>query len=316
VKLVTIDAPPTGRTGVLIGDDVLDFALAGAVVPLAGWVPTAMPALLAGGSEGIDLIRRIIDSVAAGREDSAARLRAAKALRPLVETALLAPVPRPGIVLSHGRAYWSHLKEMKRANSEDDPHAFMKNVNAIIGPGAPIVLPPQCPGMVDLEGEFSVVFGKPCHNVTEEDAMDAVIGYTLVNDVSARDWVENFQKTADPDLNRMGKQLPGFCPMGPVIATKDEIPDPHDVHMVSAINGKVMQDAHTSDLIWKVSALIAFFARWYRFMPGDVLTTGSPAGVGYGRTPKIFLKAGDLVTVTVDQVGTLANPIRAAAAAH
>ena len=96
---------------------------------------------------------------------------------------------------------------------------------------APLVVsvPPQCPDMVDQEAEFSIVFGAPCHNIKEEEAMGCVAGYTMINDVSARNWVENFQSTGDPDLNRMGKQLPGFTPMGPVITTKDEIPDPHDV---------------------------------------------------------------------------------------
>ncbi len=312
MKLVTISVPPVGRTGVLVGEEVLDFALARDVLPLAGWVPAAMPDLLAGGSEGLDLVRRLADCVAGGREGVAERLRAAGALRPLASVTLLAPVPRPGIVLSHGRAYNSHLAEMQSAG-EKEPHAFLKNTNAIIGPGTPIVLPPQCPAMVDLEGEFSIVFGAPCHNLAASEVMATVAGYTLINDVSARDWVENFRATRDPDLNRMGKQLPGFCPMGPVIATKDEIPDPHDVRMVTTLAGKVMQDAHTSDLIWRIPDLIAFFARWYRFLPGDVLTTGSPAGVGYGRKPKVFMQPGDTVTVTVDRIGTLANPVRAAA---
>jgi len=311
MKLVTISVPPGGRPGVLIGSDVLDFALAAPVLPLAGWVPAAMPQLLAAGPEGLDVVRRLLDRVEGGRGEVAARLRKAGALRPLSEVALSAPVPRPGIVLSHGRAYKSHLAEMN-SKGEDDPHAFMKNVNAIIGPGAPIIMPPQCPDMMDLEGEFSVVFGAPCHNVSEAEAMDKVIGYTMINDVSARNWVESFQRTKDPDQNRMGKQLPTFCPMGPAIATKDEIADPDDVHMVTAINGKVMQDSNTSDLIWNIRQLIAYYARWYRFMPGDVLTTGSPAGVGYGRNPKVFMKPGDLITVHVDQVGTLANPVRAA----
>lgn len=308
MRLVTIAVPPGGRPGVIVGQDVLDFALAAPALPLAGWVPPAMPDLLAAGAEGLDLVRRLLDRV----EGAAARLRETGALKPLASTALAAPVPRPGIVLSHGRAYKSHLKEMN-SKGEDEPHAFMKNVNAIIGPGAPIVLPPQCPAMVDLEGEFSVVFGAPCHNVSEAEAMDKVIGYTLINDVSARDWVESFQKTKDPDQNRMGKQLPTFCPVGPAIATKDEIADPNDVHMVTALNGKVMQDSNTSDLIWSIAQLIAYYARWYRFMPGDILTTGSPAGVGYGRNPKVFMRPGDVVTATVEAVGTLSNPVRAAA---
>ncbi len=258
-----------------------------------------MPALLAGRRRGVRSHPppgRPIASGAGARE----RLRAAEVLVPFAAVELAPPVPRPGIVLSHGRAYWSHLKEMNGANakSEDEPHGFMKNVNAIIASGAPIVLPPQGPDMVDLEGEFSVVFGAPCHNVAAADAMAHVAGYTLINDVSARNWVEAFRATKDPDLNRMGKQLPCFCPMGPVIATKDEIGDPGNVRMVSAINGNTMQDSNTSDLIWNIPELIEYYSRWYRFMPGDVLTTGSPAGVGFGRNPKIFLKPGDVVTVT------------------
>ena len=222
-------------------------------------------------------------------------------------------------MLSHGRAYFSHLKEMQktdRPTPTKQPTAFMKNVNAIIGPGEPITLPPQCADMVDFEGEFSVVFGAPCHNVEESETLRMVAGYTIINDVSARNWVENFHTTGDPDLNRMGKQLPGFCPIGPVIVTKDEIADPHDLTLTTTLNGNVMQQAHTSDLIWKVSALIAYFSRWYPFRPGDILTTGSPAGVGYGRDPKVFMKPGDVVTVTVDGIGTLANPIVAARAAR
>ena len=309
MKLVTLSIPPGGRTGVVIGYDVLDFALATPLLPLAGWVPPDMRDLLAAGSEGLDLIRRLIDRVESG--GMASRLRETGALKPLASTPLLAPVPRPGIVLSHGRAYKSHLAEMN-SKGEEGPHAFMKNVNAIIGPGAPIILPPQCPDMVDLEGEFSIVFGKPCNNVGEAQAMDHVAGFTLINDVSARNWVEQFQRTKDPDQNRMGKNLPTFCPMGPVIATKDEIADPDDVHMVTALNGKVMQDSRTSDLIWNIRQLIAYYSRWYPFMPGDVMTTGSPAGVGYGRNPKIFMKPGDVVTATVEEVGTLSNPVRAA----
>jgi acylpyruvate hydrolase len=315
MKLVSIDAPLSPRTGVLLGPDVLDFALAGDVVPLANWIPTAMPALLAGGSEGLDLIQRIVDQIEDSRSDARDRLQRCGALRPGADVRLAAPVPRPGVVLSHGRAYFSHLKEMQKTDKpavEEDPKAFMKNVNSIVGPDSPIVLPPQCSSMVDFEGEFSVVFGANCHNVAESDALATVAGYTIINDVSARNWVDNFVRTGDPDLNRMGKQLPTFCPMGPVIATKDEVPDPHDVNLTTTLNGKVMQSAHTSDLIWKIPTLISYFSRWYPFRPGDILTTGSPAGVGFGREPKVFMGPGDEVAITVSGVGTLRNTIVAA----
>jgi len=309
MKLVTIETWPQGRAGVLVGDQVLDFALAAGVIPIAGYIPTAMPALLAGGSEGLDLVRRVVDKVSDAKPGVREELQAAGALKPLAQVKLMAPVPRPGIVLSHGRAYKSHLKEMNREKPAENPSAFMKNINSIIGPGTPIRLPPQCPDMVDQESEFSIVFGAPCHNIKEDEAMACVAGYTMINDVSARNWVENFQTTGDPDLNRMGKQLPGFTPMGPVIATKDEIPDPHNVTVRSLINDRVMQDANTSDLIWTIPFLVSFFARWYAFRPGDVLSTGSPAGVGFGRNPKVFIKAGDVITVSASGVGALTNPV-------
>src|SRR5262249_11399651 len=157
-------------------------------------------------------------------------------------------VPRPGIVLSHGRAYASHMKEMAKDGPpkvQEQPRAFLKNINGITGPDSPIVLPRQFPDMVDFEGEFSLVFGKRCHNIEESQALATIAGYTIVNDVSARNWAAHFTKTGDPDLNRQGKQLPTFCPLGPVIATKDEVPDPHDVRMTTTLNGQVMQSAHT-----------------------------------------------------------------------
>jgi len=312
MKLLTISVPPGSRTGVLVGDEVLDFALSGQVFPLAGWVPASMSNLLAGGEEGLNVIRRQIDLLERNRQDEQARLRACGALKPRKEVRLLAPVPRPGILLSHGRAYHSHLEEMaKGANMKapEDPRAFLKNTNQIIGPDAPIELPRLFPDMVDFEGEFSLVFGRDCHAVDEKDALEAVVGYTIINDVSARNWVEHFLKTNDPDINRQGKQLPTFCPMGPVIVTKDELPNPHDVTLTTTLNGQVMQSAHTSDLIWPISQLISYFSRFYPFRAGDILTTGSPAGVGYARNPKVFMKAGDEVAVTVDRVGTLRNPI-------
>ncbi len=308
MRLVTIDAPPHGRPGVLVGDEVLDFARAARAVPLAAFVPGSVAAILAAGDEGLDIVRRVIDRA----EAAGTALGEIGALTPYDETWLLAPLPRPGIVLSHGRAYLSHLKEMQKTDTPkvaENPTAFLKNGSAIIGPRQPIVLPPQCPDMVDLEGEFSVVFGRTCHAVSVEDAMDCVAGYTIVNDVSARNWVENFRTTGDAELNRMGKQLHSFCPMGPWVVTKDEIDDPHRLRMTSAVNGEVFQDCTTDDLIWRIPELVSFFSRWYPFEAGDVLTTGSPPGVGYGREPKVFLKAGDVVTISVSGVGTLENPV-------
>ncbi len=308
MRLVTIDAPPHGRPGVLLGEEVLDFTRAARAVPLAAFVPGSVAEILAAGAEGLDIVRRVMD-----RADAAASLLGEiGALTPCEDTWLRAPLPRPGIVLSHGRAYLSHLKEMQKTETPkvaENPTAFRKNGSAIVGPRQPIVLPPQCPDMVDFEGEFSIVFGKRCQAVAVEGAMDCVAGYTIVNDVSARNWVGHFRETGDPEVNRMGKQLRSFCPMGPWVVTKDEIADPHRLRMTSSLNGETFQDCTTDDLIWRVEELIAYFSRWYPFEPGDVLTTGSPPGVGFGRDPQVFLKPGDVVTITVTGIGTLENPV-------
>ena len=316
MKLVTLNAYPAGRTGVLIGDEILDFGLASAFVPLAAWVPESMIVLLAGGAAGLDIIRRVIDDVRGRSADEQGAMRVARALQPYDDRVLLAPVPVPRMLLSHGRAYHSHSAGMRESydpTEERDPSAFLKNANSIVGPGAAILVPPQCPDMIDLEVEFSVVFGADCHNIEEADALRYVAGYTLINDVSARDWVKHFRETGNPDLNRMGKQLPTFTPLGPVITTKDDIPDPNDVRIGSSINGRVMQDAHTSDLIHRVEWLIAYFAQWYKFRAGDILTTGSPGGNGFARKPPVFIKAGDTITVSAEGVGDLTNPVVAQA---
>jgi acylpyruvate hydrolase len=228
---------------------------------------------------------------------------------------LLAPIPDPGMVLSVGMNYHEHLKEMKTPVPEK-PAAFNKSVASIVGPEAPIRIPPSHPAMLDWEGEFSVVIGKPCHRVKAGQALDYVAGYTIVNDVSARDWVApifSAKGTMGPihawEHNLLGKMFPTFCPMGPVLATKEEVPDPANARLQTRLNGKLMQDACTDDLVFSVAQLIEYYSQFYLFRPGDVITTGSPSGVGYGRTPRVFMKAGDVVEVEVQGIGVLRNPI-------
>lgn len=312
MKLATIASPPSGRSAAIVGDMVLDLGLAGTLTPLARWIPAALADVIAGGDEAMAIIRRIVGAVENAAPSLLQDLVAQHILRPLATTSLLAPIPTPGILLSHARAYRDHVAEMQKGD-ETPPHpvAFMKNGHSVIGTGTAIVLPSSADAMVDFEGEISVVFSRPCHGITVDEALDHVLGFTIVNDVSARDWVPEIRSA--PDRNRMGKQFRTFSPMGPWIATLDEIADPANLHLVTRINGTVMQDAWTSELIWDLPTLIAYYARWYPFQPGDVLTTGSPAGVGYGRDPKIFLRDGDVVSITVDGVGTLSNPVVRAA---
>jgi len=280
MKLVTFELDGRARAGILEGDDIIDLG-------------ASMKEVIASG----------------------AMKRGAK--YPKHQIRLRPPVPDPALVLSVGMNYHEHLKEMKTPVPEK-PAAFTKSVASIIASEEPIKPPPSNPGMLDWEGEFSVVIGKPCHRVKAAQALDYVFGYTLVNDVSARDWVAPiFSATGimGPihawEHNLLGKMFPTFCPMGPCIVTKDEISDPADVQIQTRLNGKVMQDANTDDLVFSVVQLIEYYSQFYRFLPGDVITTGSPSGVGFGRNPKVFMKPGDVVEVEVKEIGILRNPIEA-----
>ena len=288
MKLVTFEFDHRARPGRLAGDDIVD---------LHALAPD---------------VRTILENNLLGRAASAAGHSV-----PLKEVKLLAPIPNPGMVLSVGMNYHEHLKEMKTPVPEK-PAAFTKSVASIVGPDAPIRIPPSNPDMLDWEGEFSVVIGRPCHRVKAAQALDYVAGYTIVNDVSARDWVApifSAQGIMGPihawEHNLLGKMFPTFCPMGPVLATKDEVPDPANVKLQTRLNGTVMQDANTDDLVFSVVELIEYYSRFYLFRPGDVITTGSPSGVGFGRNPKVFMKPGDVVEVEVKQIGILRNPIEA-----
>jgi acylpyruvate hydrolase len=293
MKLVTVEIDGHPRPGVVAGEDIIDLH---AVAP-------DLRGILASGS--LDKVRSILK--APGKE----KRIAAKGAK------LLAPIPNPGMVLSVGMNYHEHLREMKTPVPEK-PAAFTKSVASIVGPGHAIILPASHPSMVDWEGEFTVVIGRPCHAVKAAQALDYVAGYTIVNDVSARDWVAPiFSATGimGPihawEHNLLGKMFPTFCPMGPVLATRDEVPDPSNVTVRTRLNGKVMQDANTDDLVFGVARLIEYYSQFYIFKPGDIITTGSPSGVGFGRNPKLFMKAGDVIEVEVEGVGVLSNPVRA-----
>src|SRR6202008_2141814 len=284
------------RAGVIDGEDIVDINAN----------ERSLPATIKGilGANGLSRIKKIIKS----RKHRVPRRRAK----------LLPPIPNPGLLLSVGMNYHEHLKEMKTPVPEK-PAAFTKSVASIIASGEPILLPASHPDMVDWEGEFTVVIGKGGHRIPAAKALEHVAGYTIVNDVSARNWVAPiFASTGvmGPihawEHNLLGKMMPTFCPMGPCIATRDEVPDPDDVQIVTRLNGTVMQDANTNDLVFSVVKLIEYYSQFYRFRPGDCITTGSPSGVGYGRNPKVFMKPGDTISVEVKGVGILSNPVKAA----
>lgn len=316
MKLVTINAPGGGRIGAkLTNGMVLDVSRSVRSGTLETWIPLTVSGVLQAGPDGMDLLRRLVDGIETASSSRLEQLHEKSALLP-VDTSLLAPLPTPSLIVSAGMAYRSHLEEMKTA-APKNPSGFIKARSSIIGPEAPIFLPKQAPNMVDFEGEFSCVIGRRCYNVSPEEAMKSVVGYTIINDVSARDWVEAALGPKEPQaaaagwrLNHLGKQYPTFCPMGPVFATKDEFKDPPDLALTTRLNGELMQSAQTGDLIFSIGETIAYFSRWYQFEPGDIVTTGSPAGVGYGREPKLFMKDGDVVSIEVEGLGVLRNPVR------
>lgn len=314
MKLLTIDVPPHGHAGVLLDDQVLDLAAARAAGSAASWMPATVRAILEAGDEGLEIVRACVGRVESATEGERDRLREIGALRPFDSTPLLAPIPDPRLIMSEGLNYGRHLEEMSNTPWPEHPTAFIKVAASLTGSGKPIVVPPQCPDMIDYEGEFTFVFGRACHRVPAEDAMGYVAGYTLVNDVSARDWVPEVRAAEGAfgaihawERNIMGKNLPTFSPCGPVLTTSDEIADPHDLQLATRLNGEVMQSTKTDDLIFKIPELISYFSQWYQFSPGDLFTTGSPSGVGFGRNPPVFMKPGDTVEVEAEGVGILTN---------
>ena len=317
MKLVTIDMLPNPHVGVLVGDNtVLDLAALKVILPVANLVPNSMREVLEAGGAGMEAVAHCLAQVDSMAEDEKSILADAGILSPLEDVPLLAPVPNPKLILSVGLNYWKHLEEMAGTPTPKHPAAFIKTRDSLSGSGNPIFVPPQCPDMIDYEGELCFVFGEQCHNVTADEAMDYVAGYTIANDVSARDWVgevfasnETFPAIHAWERNLNGKQLPGFTPCGPVLVSKDEIKDPHNLQMTLTLNGEVMQSTKTDDMIFQLPELISYYSQWYQFNPGDIVTTGTPAGVGFGRDPKVFMKPGDIVEVEIEGIGKLSNTV-------
>jgi acylpyruvate hydrolase len=316
MKLVTIDAGARGTLGaVLRTGEVLHLARAALPESVETWLPDTMRGMLAAGPEGLAIARRIVSRVESLDPRQRERMRAAGALTDS-GTPLRAPVPQPGLVVAAGLAYRSHLAEMAGTPAPPHPTGFLKSPHSIAAPGAAVALPPDADRHVDYEGELAVVFGRKCHRATRGTALEHVAGYTIANDISARDWVKAVWEAREPwaartawEVNIMGKQFEGFTPLGPVLVTADEIPDPSVLRLTTRLNGEVVQQAAVSDLIFDVAETIAHFSRWYAFEPGDVLLTGTPAGVGVGRKPPVFMRDGDVIDVAITGIGHLQNTI-------
>jgi 2-keto-4-pentenoate hydratase/2-oxohepta-3-ene-1,7-dioic acid hydratase in catechol pathway len=289
MKLVTFISNNRSRIGVLVtgasGERVLDLSY------LDPRLPADMIAFLESGPE---TLRRARDIVAAARPDDGAEL---------AKVTLMAPVPRPGKIICVGQNYLAHAQE-SNASAAQFPIIFAKYANTVIGPGDPIVVPPAVKEP-DYEGELAVVIGRRGREIPESEALACVAGYTPLNDVSARDWQTRTSQWT------LGKTVDTFCPMGPALVTADEVPDVQNLALRTIVSGEVLQEGHTSQMIFSVAHLIADISRVMTLEPGDVIATGTPAGVGMARKPPRWLRDGDVVRVEIEGVGILENPVRA-----
>lgn len=240
-------------------------------------------------------VTRLEGCLFGGHRDSGEAVQVAKMLAPL----------EPRDIMCIGLNYRKHAEEGGKPVPEN-PVLFMKNSGTLQNPGDAIVLPRALHSKeVDYECELAVIIGKTCHNVARADALAHVLGYTCANDVSARDW----QMNGGGGQWCRGKTFATFCPLGPRIVTADEIPNPNSLAIRTILNGQVMQDWNTSDMIFDVPALISFLSASTRLLPGTVILTGTPHGVGSARKPPVFLKAGDSVTIEIEKIGELTNPV-------
>jgi len=282
MKLVTFTLGDNTRLGLLRGDQVIDLTSAS-----GGHLPADMLTFLQQGQAALQLARDIEQSVEADL--------------PLAEVKLLAPITNPSKVVAIGLNYMDHCRE-QNVEPPKAPLIFAKFSTAIVGPGEPIRWDPALTSQVDYEAELAVVMGQTAKHVPEAEALEYVAGYTICHDVSARDL-----QIGDGQWVR-GKSLDTFCPLGPYLVTRDEIPDPHNLAMRCTVNEAVLQNSNTAEMIFRIPFLIAYISRAFTLSPGDVITTGTPAGVGVFRSPKIFLKGGDVVTIEIEGLGQLTNP--------
>ncbi len=288
MKLVTFDAARQTRIGALVDRRILDLS------DLA----ETMGGLLAGGEPLLAQARARVDAL-----DRSGMGGPTLRMWRLEEVRLRAPLLRPGKIICVGLNYSDHAAE-QGVKPPASPVIFSKYANAVVGPEEAIRLP-RASVQVDYEAELAFVIGRRTKHVSEAEAMACVAGYTVCHDVSARDF-----QFGDGQWTR-GKTCDTFCPIGPALVTADEVPDPHALDIELRLNGTTMQKSNTRQLIFSIPFLVHFLSQSMTLEPGDLVSTGTPPGVGCFRKPPVYLKAGDTVEITVERVGTLRNPVAA-----
>ena len=281
MKLVTFAAQHGVRLGALVDEEVADLTAAG--------LGSSMRTLIEGGA------------------DALGRARAAIAEAPRLKRGavrLLAPIPDPSKILCSGINYKSHAEENPDARMPEEPFFFAKLPSSVVGPDAAIPYPPRT-RQLDYEVEFAAVIRVPLNRAHEADVLPAIFGYTLLNDISARD-----VQFKDNQIT-LGKNFDGFAPIGPCIVTADELTRPDSVRLMTRLNGRTLQDGSTADWLFPLPRLIASLSEVMTLLPGDIVTTGTPAGVGLFQKPQVFMRPGDVIEIEAEGIGILRNTIAA-----
>lgn len=287
MKFLTFAIDGKARPGALKGDKVVDLEAAGLPAGEHG----DLLAIIRGGEAVLERAKEALQS---------GNVKSYK----LSDVTVLAPVLLPSKIIAVGLNYIDHCKEAGLA-VPTEPVLFAKFPNSVCGPYDDLTWPADVTKEVDYEVEFGVVIGRRGRNIPEKDAFEYVFGYTTVNDVSARD----LQFTNAKQWDR-SKSMDTFCPYGPYIVTRDEISDPHNLTVRTILNGKEMQHSNTKNLIFNVPQIIAYASQGTTLMPGDLIPTGTPFGVGFSRKPPVFLKDGDECVCEVEKIGAIKNRIK------
>ena len=314
MQLVTFEHQGVQRVGLIERERVIDVNRAYVALltqrgdPRAramadALVPSDMIGILEAGERALEAIREVEAYVREGGGSSRRTegLRRDGIVFTLSEVVLKAPIPHPGKLILLGLNYRDHAAETGQTIPEV-PTLFAKYSNSVVGPGAAILIP-RATEQIDYEAEFAFVIGRRGHHIPRERALDYVAGYTIINDVSARD----YQFATSQWM--VGKTFDTHCPMGPALVLKDEIPDPHNLDISLSIAGEVLQRSNTRQLIFKIPETVEYLAQIMTLEPGDVISTGTPAGVGFTRKPPRWLQPGETVRIEIAGLGVLENPV-------
>jgi acylpyruvate hydrolase len=283
MRLVTFEHHGQVRLGAQVGDSILDLNRVNPALPADIFL------LLSAGASALGLAREALASAGAETFISESNIT------------LLAPIPRPGKILCIGHNYKGHIG-IGKTELPEYPNFFCKTSNTITGHQHPILVP-RVTSQVDYEAELAVIIGKCGHDIPEAEAMDYVAGYSVFNDVSARD----YQKRTSQWF--LGKSFDTFGPLGPALVTKDEVPDSHNLALELTVNGVTKQRTNTSDLIFNLPFLVSYLSQVMTLDPGDIIATGTPAKLPEAANPQRFLEPGDVVEITIEKLGTLRNTV-------